>query len=142
MYTCRIQKKGTEEPICKAEVETEKQSCFRVFCHFLLYNKVNQPHAYIYIFSFFEFPPHSRQHRTLGRIPCVLQQVLSSCQLFPQQYTCVNPNFPIHPTPFQPPLGSIWLFSTSVSLFLLYKQAHQYPFSRFYIYTLIQGYSW
>ena len=41
-----------------------------------------------------------------------------------------------HPTPF-PPLVSIRLFSTSVSLFLPCKLVHLYHFSRFHIYALI-----
>ena len=40
-------------------------------------------------------------------------------------------------TPHFPPLVSIPLFSTSVSLFLPYKPVHLYHFSRFFIYVLI-----
>ena len=43
-----------------------------------------------------------------------------------------------HPTPcYFPPLVSIRLFSTSVSLFLPCKLVHLYHFSRFHIYALI-----
>ena len=42
----------------------------------------------------------------------------------------------IPPSPF-PHLGSTHLFSTSASLFLPYKEVHQYHFSRFHIYALI-----
>ena len=53
----------------------------------------------------------------------------------------VNPNLPIHHTTTTthhlPPLVSIRLFSTSVSLFLPCKLVHLYHFSRFHIYVLI-----
>ena len=39
--------------------------------------------------------------------------------------------------PSFPPLVSIYLFSTSVSLFPLCKQVHLYHFSRFHLYALI-----
>ena len=56
-------------------------------------------------------------------------------------YTCQSqsPNsshHPHHPCCF-PPLVSIRLFSTSVSLFLPCKPVHLYHFSRFHIYALI-----
>ena len=44
---------------------------------------------------------------------------------------------PPHPSRRIPPLVSIHLFSTSVSLFLPCKLVHLYQFSRFHIYALI-----
>ena len=44
---------------------------------------------------------------------------------------------PPHPHPRFPPLVSIHLFSTSVSLFLSCKLVHLYHFSRSHIYALI-----
>ena len=44
---------------------------------------------------------------------------------------------PPPPLPHFPPLGSMHLFSTSVSLFLPCKLVHLYHFSRFHIYALI-----
>ena len=55
-------------------------------------------------------------------------------------YTCQSqsPNSSHHPPPPAfPPLVSIPLSSTSVSLFLLCKPVHLYHFSRFHIYVLI-----
>ena len=58
-------------------------------------------------------------------------------------YQCIHvkPNLPIQPSttplPCFPPLVSIRLFSTSVSLFLPCKPGHLYHFSRFHIYALI-----
>ena len=45
--------------------------------------------------------------------------------------------FIAHPHPAFPPLVSIRLFSTSVSLFLPCKPVYLYHFSRFHIYALI-----
>ena len=71
-----------------------------------------------------------------------IQQVLISHLFYTHQCIHVNPNLPIHhtttPTPLRfPPLVSIHLFSTSVSLFLPCKEVHLYHFSRFHIYVLI-----
>ena len=56
-------------------------------------------------------------------------------------YICQSqsPNSSHHPTTHFPPLVSIRLFSTSVSLFLPCKPLHLYHFSRFHIYALIYG---
>ena len=94
-------------------------------------------HTFLFIFHytsfFFEF---------LNFILCIflIQQVLISHQFYTHQCIHVNPNLPIHPTTTPslplPPLVSICLFSTSVSLFLPCKPVHLYHFSRFHIYAL------
>ena len=70
-----------------------------------------------------------------------IQQVLISHPFYTHQCIHVNPNLPIHPTttiPHHfPPLVSIRLFSTAVSLFLPCKLVHLYHFSRFHMYALI-----
>ena len=70
-----------------------------------------------------------------------IQQVLISHLLYTYQCIHVNPNLPVHPTtttpPYFPPLVSIRLFSTSVSLHLPCKPVHLYHFSRFHTYGLI-----
>ena len=73
-----------------------------------------------------------------------IQQVLISHQFCTHQCIHVNPNRPIHhtttPPPSRfPPLVSIRLFSTSVSLFLHCKPVHMHHFSRFHIYALYPG---
>ena len=106
-----------------------------MLCQLLLYRKVNQQQVYVYS-VIFGFASHLGHHRALSRVPCVIQQVLISYLFYTQQCICVNPNLPVHPTPFSP-LGSICLLSMSVSLFLLCKQVRLYNFSRFHIYALI-----
>ena len=70
-----------------------------------------------------------------------IQQVLISYLLYTHQCIHVNPNRPIHhttpPNPCFPPLVSIRLFSTSLSLFLPCKPVHLYHFSRFHVFVLI-----
>ena len=69
-----------------------------------------------------------------------IQQVLISYLFYIYLCIHVNPNLPVHPTTTPshfPPLVSICLFSTSVSLFLPCKLVHLYHFSRFHIYALI-----
>ena len=46
---------------------------------------------------FFGLPSHVGHHRALSRVPCAIQQVLSSNLLV--VYICVTPHFPTHPTP-------------------------------------------
>ena len=77
--------------------------------------------ADIYIFSLLS---HTGQHRALSRISCTMY-VLTS-YLFYSEYQhciCVNPSLPIPPATPLSPLVSIYLFSTSVSLFLLANKA-------------------
>ena len=67
-----------------------------------------------------------------------IQQVFISYLFY--TYCCihVNPNSSHHyPRRHFPPLVSIHLFSTSVSLFLPWKPVHLYHFSRFHIHALI-----
>ena len=70
-----------------------------------------------------------------------IQQVLISHPFYTHQCIHVNPNHTIHPTTTTPrrfpPLMSLRLFSTSVSLFLPCKPVHLYHFSRFHIHALI-----
>ena len=92
---------------------------------------------YVYIYPLlFGFPSHLGHHRALSRVPCAIQYVLISYLFYTQQCIYVSPNIPTHRTLF-PPLVSICLFATSVSLFLLCKQVHLYHFSRFHIYAVI-----
>ena len=91
-----------------------------VHCYFLF--------IYLFIFEFL--------------IYFFLQQVLISHPFYTHQCIHVNPNCPIHHTPTPnphcfPPMVSIRLSSTSVSLFLPCKAVHLYHFSRFHIYALI-----
>ena len=81
--------------------------------------KMNQPYISIYFPSCFEFLSHSGHHSALSRVSCAIQQILIS-YLFYTQYRCVNPNLPIRPNPCSL-LLSIYLFSTSVFLFMLCK---------------------
>ena len=48
-----------------------------MLCWFLRYSTVNQLYVYICLF-FFGFPSHLDHHRTLIRVPCVIQQALIS----------------------------------------------------------------
>ena len=71
-----------------------------------------------------------------------IQQVLISHPFYTHQCIHVNSSLPIHHTTTTtprcfPPLVSICLLSTSVSLFLPCKPVHLYHFSRFHIYVLI-----
>ena len=96
-------------------------------------------HIYIYSRCFgVSFPLRSPQS---PEFPDATQQglisYLISYPFYTQQNIYVNPNLPIHPAPPLPPLVSIRLFSTSVSLFLLCKQVNLQCFTRFCIHVLI-----
>ena len=82
-------------------------SCFTMLCQFLLYSKVNQLYVYIYLL-FFVLPSHLDHHRALSRVPCAMQQALTSYLLYTQKCIYVNTNLPIHPTPLS--LLSIHMF--------------------------------
>ena len=102
----------------------------------------------------------SSQTRARTRVPCIGRQILNHCAtrealfylyfytsgsyllsiLYILVYICQSqsPNSSHHhPPPLSPPLVSIRLFSTSVSLFLPCKLIQLYHFSRFHIYALI-----
>ena len=98
-----------------------------------------------------ESPQTESQHKTClqytsGRVSCPSGR---SCHISPCSCSVwnANPSIPFpwipacHLEPiwfsFSPLLVSIWLFSTSVSLFLPCKQVHLYRFSRFHLYALI-----
>ena len=86
--------------------------CFTMFCQFLLYSEVKQS---------------TLCYTTGSHWLSILYIVVYICQ-------SQSPDLSHFP---HPPLVSIRLFSTSVSLFLPYKLAHLYHFSRFHIYVLI-----
>ena len=57
-------------------------------------------YIYIYIYPlFFGFPSNLGHRGTLSRIPCSMQLVLISYLFYIWQYTYVDPDLPIHPTP-------------------------------------------
>ena len=58
---------------------------------FPLYRRVNYP--YIYIHPFFGFPSHLGHHSAPSS--CAIKKIL-----YIVVYIYVNPNIPIHPTPF------------------------------------------
>ena len=78
---------------------------------------------WLYVPPLFWIPSHLAYHRALGKVSCAIQQVLISYLFYTQyqQYIYVSisqfPNSSHHP----PTLGSICLFSISVSLFILCK---------------------
>ena len=88
-------------------------------------------HTFLHLAFFFEF----------YLIYFFIQQLLISHPFYTHQCIHVNPSLAIHPTTPTPrcfpPLVSIHLVFTSVSLFLPCKPVHLYHFSRFYIYVLI-----
>ena len=94
---------------------------------FLLYRKMNQYYMYI-------LPSHSGHHSALSRVPCVIQQVIYFIHSISSIYVSISVSQFLPPHCF--PLVPIYLFSTPVSLFLLYKY-RLYHFSRFHIYELI-----
>ena len=99
----------TTEPPGKPLLE---HSCFTMLCQFLLYSEVNQLQIYIDPL-FFGFPSYLGHYRALSSIPCGIQQVLTSYLFYTQQYICVDPNIPIHPTTHFPPcclFFLIWVF--------------------------------
>ena len=119
-------------------------NCFSVLCQFLLYNKVNQLHVYIYphILPLLSLPP---------TLPIPPLKVVTKhradlpvlCSSFPLAIHFTSGNVymsmllshfvPASPSP--DPVSSS-PFSTSVSLFLCCHQVHQYYFFRFHIYEL------
>ena len=117
-----------------------------MLCSFLLYNKVNQPYAYIYphIPSPLSLPPTLlipplqvvTKHR--ADLP-----VLCSCFPLAIYFTFGSVYMSVllsHFVPASPscPVSS-GLFPTSVSLFLPCHQVHQYHFFRFHICVLAYG---
>ena len=89
----------------------------------------NRGSDFVCVFSFFEF---------LNFILFFLYSRFLLVIHFIHISVYVNPNLPIHHhPPHFPPLVSIRLFSTSVSLFLPRKPVHLYRFSRFHIHAFI-----
>ena len=93
-------------------------------------------HTYTCIRSFFGLSSHLGHQRVLGRVPCAVQQFSSVISFIPSS-VCMSVLISQSISSPLPPVASILLFSTSVSLFLLCIQVHQYRFYRFYIYALI-----
>ena len=69
-----------------------------MLCLFLLYSKVNQFSIYMYPL-FFRFSSHIGHYRVLSRVPCAIQEVLTS-YLFCMVYICQSqsPNLSLPPT--------------------------------------------
>ena len=107
-----------------------EDSCFTVSCYFLLYGRVSEPYVYIYLL-FFGFPSHLGYHRAPSRV--------LSLALCLYMVMCVwkSPSPSSLHSPF-PPLDVVCPFSISVSSSAL-KIGSSVPFSRFYIYALING---
>ena len=66
---------------------------------------------------------HTNDHRILGRVPCVSQQVPVDLSFHRPQGACASPTPPVHPSPHLSPLGTENLISKSVHLFLVCKGA-------------------
>ena len=98
-----------------------------MFCQFLLYTKLNQLQVYIYPFLVTTEPEQHSMCYTLS------SHQLSILYTVVYIHQSQSPNL----SPFFPPLVSICLFSTSVSLLLLHKQVHLYYFSGFHVCSLI-----
>ena len=112
---------------------------FTILCQFLLYNKVNQPYAYIYphipsllnLPPILPIPPLQVVANTKLISPCydaashqltILHLVVYICRC----YSHFAPASPSHPVSSSP-------FSMSTSLFLPCHQVHQYHFFFFQI---------
>ena len=104
-------------------------SCFTMLCWFLLYSKVSLLYVYIYPLFFGFFLGH---HRELGEF-LVLDSGFSFVIYFIHSInsaymsTPVSQFIPSHPSPLVP----VCLFTTSMSLFLLYKWDHLKQFFRY-----------
>ena len=68
------------------------------------------------MFTFFRFFSHIGHYSVFSRISCAIQQVISYV-LYIQQCVCINPSFPMYPSPPYP-LVAIRLFSTSMTRLL------------------------
>ena len=114
-------------------------NCFTMPCQFLLYNKVNQPYAYIYphIPSLLSLPPTPSSHPSkssqitelISLCYAVASHQLSILHLVVYICQCYSPFAPAFPSSPVPVSSSP--FSTSASLFLPCHQVHQCHF--FYI---------
>ena len=96
-----------------------------MLCLFQVYSKVN--HLYIHYFVLNFIFLYSRFLLVTYFIHISVYTSIPISQFIHHHH---------HPTSFFPPLVSIPLFSTSVSLFLPCKLVHLYHFSRFHIYAL------
>ena len=90
-----------------------------------------QPLIILFYFYFFEF--YFILFYTAGSYQLSILYIL----LYISQSQPPNSSHHHQPPPCLPPLVSIRLFSTSVSLFLPCKAVHLYHFSRFHLYALI-----
>ena len=118
--------------------ESDTTGQISTLCQLLLYNKGNQPHAYIcpLLFGPSSHPPflpsRSPQRVELGS-PCC---IAGSHQLF-YTWQCVhiNSNLPIHLT-FSSSIPCVYIPLFSVSVYViptLQRQVHLYHFSRFHV---------
>ena len=94
-----------------------------------LHGKVDETHVHMCLL-FFRLPSCSGHHRAQGRVPCAMQCEPIHRLLYTRDQQCA------HVLPIScslPPPVTTCPFSTSVSLFLLYKQVDLHHFSRFHI---------
>ena len=161
IFLSQISKAGNDteasHPCVRIHTHTHTHTHTHVLVIWCTQNKDDKPHSLPLISKYCKFWPYFSEGNFV--IPCkfhsdhFLKEIKPgqlhkdrgesrknhtsiSYPLHTQQCVYVNPTLPIHPAlPFC--LGSIHLFSTSASLFLLCKQVHLYHFSRFHIYALI-----
>ena len=95
---------------------------------FLLQSEKSPLYTHMYSF-FFKFYSHVGHFRVLNRVPCAVQQVLTSDLFYVYLCVYVSSNLPVYPHSLCL-LVSTSLFSTSVTQFLFCKQIH---FLRFHI---------
>ena len=97
---------------------------------------MNQPYIHIYLpFGGGGFPSHLSTREHWIDLSVLYRRFSWVIYFRPSSVYILAP---IHPTPLSPyPKGSVHLFSTSVSLFLLCKQVQLYHFPRFHTYALI-----
>ena len=95
--------------------------------------QVHSLHLHLFIFLIFEF-------YFIYFLYSIFLLVIHFIHISVYMSIPISQFIPPPPTPHHfPPLVSIHLFSTSVSLFLPCKPVHLYHFSRFHIYALIYG---
>ena len=115
----------SQKPLIQTEaVQFRNQvlgSCHQALCHSTIFSFFLFFLIFIYLYFY-----------TAGYYLPILYILVYICQS-----QSPNSSHQHHLHPNLPPLVSISLFSTSVSLFLSCKPVHLYPFSRFHIYVFI-----